>query len=265
MLGVLGFQTQALSERLFAAKALLENHDHLLARDRRRNTMTVKSQLSLSLAMMALVLLLCSLPVQARDPRCSRIAELTTEGPYDFRDNSSANAKRIKLVESYHFKPSHRSMALQGSPRIPDAWGNMVFILRIFPNHHQALYHLGMWEIVIRKYNKETVKLLEARPDYSPLRCFFDRAAQFTPDDPNVFNAWARIMHRAGRKKESAQMFARVVQLAPESAQAHYNLGLSYYAQKKYKAAAESARRAYDLGFARPELRNRLKKKGVWK
>lgn len=216
--------------------------------------------------LLGVVLLLGLIPASGADPRCQNIDDNVNFGPYDYRDKSAANRPRINIVEKHHYTKYHRQAALNGQTEpLQDVLGNMTYTLRALPNHPGALYHLAVWELSLRRYSKDIIPRLESLSGYAPVSCYFERAARFAPDDPNVYNAWGRVLHRAGKPVEAATMFEKVVQLAPKSAAAHYNLGLAYFAIQQYEKSAGAARRAYELGYPRTELRQRLLHKGFWK
>jgi Flp pilus assembly protein TadD len=94
--------------------------------------------------------------------------------------------------------------------------------------------------------------------------CYFERAARYAPDDANVPNALGILLHRADKPEEALASFQKAVELAPEAPEAHYNLGLSQFSLGRYDQAAASARRAYELGYGKQDLKIKLKRKGHW-
>ena len=54
------------------------------------------------------------------------------------------------------------------------------------------------------------------------------------------------------------------IQVDPNNANVHYNLGLLYFDQKDYPKARAAAQRAYELGFALPGLKKMLESAGQW-
>ena len=52
--------------------------------------------------------------------------------------------------------------------------------------------------------------------------------------------------------------------LAPNSSEAHYNIGLMYTEMEEYPLAREHAQKAYSLGFPLPGLRSKLQRAGQW-
>jgi hypothetical protein len=55
------------------------------------------------------------------------------------------------------------------------------------------------------------------------------------------------------------------VELMPDSAEAHYNLGLLYVRSGEYAEARTHAGRAYALGYPLPGLRDQLDRAGQWR
>ena len=61
------------------------------------------------------------------------------------------------------------------------------------------------------------------------------------------------------------EQFRRGLELAPDNANLHYNIGLTYFELKDYDNALVHAKRAYELGFPLPGLRNKLQAAKRWK
>jgi tetratricopeptide (TPR) repeat protein len=208
-----------------------------------------------------LVVLLGASPALAGDPRCPRLAERQSYGPFDYRLAKKVYVKELKVVEDFHFKRSFRRGAMRGDV---GAWFEMDYTIRAFPNHAPALFLLGMLEHKLITERAQSYKSLTKREKFSPVSCYFERAIRFAPNDPNVYNAYGRLLVIKKQYAESIDAFKKSVELAPETASARYNLGLAYYAGGQYEEAAKAAREAYRLGYRRTELKDRLKRKGHW-
>ena len=63
---------------------------------------------------------------------------------------------------------------------------------------------------------------------------------------------------------EAKDEYLIALELQPDYAEAHYNLGLLYVKQKEFELAVQSARKAYDLGFPLQGLRRQLDRAGAW-
>jgi len=199
------------------------------------------------------------------DPRCVRIHETQGVGPFDWRDRSEEVRQMLHRVESFHFKRKHVQAALNGdSSTEAGVWNNLDYTLRAFPNHPRALMLIGVFEIQVRKFSPEAWRAVEKRPNFSPVACYFERALMRTPDDPGIYNARGIILSRVQEWDKAIEAFQRAVELAPGSAEAHYNLGLAYYGAGDYQKSAASAREAYRLGYGKSGLKQRLKRKGAW-
>ena len=131
------------------------------------------------------------------------------------------------------------------------AWSEINFILNYFPNHPRALLLMGqvceLWRDP--KCNMET---------------YFRNAIQRTPMNERVHLTEGVYFQKKGRLNEAIESYKTSLRINPDSANAHYNLGLCYVAQKQFKLANEHAQKAYALGIDLPGLRNKLEAAGAW-
>lgn len=170
-------------------------------------------------------------------------------GPYDYT-NSVDRAKHLPIVEEYHFNRSIR--LLQDKKRMTGGLaGNIGYTLRAFPNHYIALASL---------MNVELIKHEKPSP---PVICYFQRAEAFKPRDYRIKMLKGIYLRRKGLYNQSLKAFKAAEELNRDSAQLMYNIGLLYLDMKKYKKAAEYAKKAYAKGYRLQRLRKELKKKGI--
>ena len=200
---------------------------------------------------------------QAQRWPCGHFTDSNGPGPLDIRDRSEDTLKMRHLVEAHHFTANQQRLAFTGKSRGP--YDALEYTLRAIPNHHQALFLMGVLQHKLREYDPDDFRVLQTKKgNYRPTSCWFQRAIQFKPQDVGIYNAQGRVLHMMGKHKEAIEAFKQVIKLAPKSPHGHYNLGLAYYSAGQYKASASSARRAMQLGHTRTELRRRLKRKGFW-
>jgi uncharacterized protein (TIGR02996 family) len=171
-------------------------------------------------------------------------------GPYDYR---TERGNHLALVEGAHFTPQVEALISGITGPIGT---ELDYTLRAYPNHHRALLSLV-------RFGKKS-KSPQPRGLKYPVECYFDRALRFRPDDTTVRMIYANYLFDNGRADEADGQLAQVDILAGENAFTHYNVGLIYFEQKRFEKAMEQARKAYALGFERPELRDKLKAAGVW-
>ncbi len=69
---------------------------------------------------------------------------------------------------------------------------------------------------------------------------------------------------KTGRMDQAEISFQVALDLAPNSAEIHYNLGLLYIREGNFEYAREHAVRAYELGFPLPGLRRKLIDADQW-
>lgn len=182
----------------------------------------------------------------------------------DYRDRLSV--KHMYLVEKAHFTPEVTRFALRGTgDRAEFTYLGIDYLLRHFPNDPRGLRLMGIYTHKLKTGNKTAWRQITQLDRYQPLECYFSAARRFAPDDHNVANALGIYLNYVGDHKKAIAAFKEVVKAVPDSASAHYNLALSYYSAKRYQDSLASAKRAYQLGYKKTDLKVRLKRKGVWK
>lgn len=188
-------------------------------------------------------------------------------GPYDYT-NPIHRRDNLPIVEAAHLGPQTISLKMGtrddpgGSPKahFKGLLGDLNFTLRAFPNHHIALDALARLHL---RENSEDLRFRESRALYS-MACWFARAETFKPDDPTVRLIHGIYLYRLERYEEALKQYKIALQLAPKSAEIHYNTGLLYMRMQDYDAALEHAVTAYELGYPLPGLKNALQRRNVW-
>lgn len=196
------------------------------------------------------------------DPLCGSLKN--HYGPFDYT-NVDDYKNRLPIVESYHFTLEVESLIRGKSGAL---WAELDYTLRAFPNHHRALYAMLRYDIRERQKSQQI-----NRPYQPPVSergfpvtaaCYFDRALRWRPNDPNVHLIYGIYLQRTGKLDQALERYKISEKLQPNSADLQYNLGLAYFQKKDYMLAKQHARRAYQLGYPLPGLRNQLKRVGQW-
>jgi tetratricopeptide (TPR) repeat protein len=211
-------------------------------------------------------LLFLAFPVSAKD--------YGQFGPFDFYDLKNTPHNALPLVERAHFAARTKERARRGDWCA--YWGDLDYTLRAFPNHPGALVAMveylevgNPYPCVTKKEKKSTADLLaemekgtwqEKNADY-----YFDTAIKFRPQYAATRVLYGRYQHKEGRLKEALKNFLEAEKLEPQSADAHYWLGMLYLDQGNLVQAKHHAEKAYQIGHKQPELREKLTKAGVWK
>jgi tetratricopeptide (TPR) repeat protein len=198
-----------------------------------------------SIAVLAVVLSAPDLRAAPPPPHCGALAG------YDY--TNSENKGYLLTVEQYHFTPNVEALRSGNSATIG---GDLSYTLMMFPNHHRALAALGNFTL-----KEKTLKPYGAR--YS-VECFFDRAIRFKPTDGMVRMVYGNYLLKAGQRDKAIEQLNVAVDLEPEDPTINYNLGLLYMQKKDYELAKTYAKKAYELGFPLPGLKNQLIKAGKW-
>jgi tetratricopeptide (TPR) repeat protein len=169
----------------------------------------------------------------------------------DYKDGTKRSF--LAIVEKHHFTPNIENLRHGNSTTVG---GELSYTLMLFPNHHRALAALG-------KLSLRDKTLKPAASKYS-VECFFDRAIRFRPNDALVRMIYGNYLLKAGQADKAAEQLQIAVDLQPEDATINYNLGLLYMQKKNYEQAKIYAKKAYELGFPLPGLKNQLIQAGKW-
>ncbi|MCC2680668.1 MAG: hypothetical protein K0S36_232 [Nitrosospira multiformis] len=170
--------------------------------------------------------------------------------PHDYIDGDK---RLLGTVEQYHFTSNVESLRHGNSGPVG---GELSYTLMMFPNHHRALAALSKLSL-----RDKTLKPHGAK--YS-VGCFFDRAIRFKPNDAMVRMVYGDYLLKSGQTDKATEELGIAVDLEPENPNINYNLGLLYLKQKNYEQAKTYAKKAYELGFPLPGLKNQLKQAGKW-
>jgi Tfp pilus assembly protein PilF len=197
----------------------------------------------------ALVIFIVSINLQAA-PYCGDLEN--AYGPFDYA-NSSERQRNLPVVEKHHFTPNVEKLVNGNSGPLG---GELDYTLRAFPNHPRALAALA--NLAVRD---KTVKPVGAK--YS-VECYFERAIRFKRNDPAVRMVYGTYLLQRGEPDKAIYQLNVAVNLQPEDPNINYNLGLLYLKKKDYEQAKTYAKKAYDLGFPLPGLKNQLIQAGKW-
>ncbi len=173
-------------------------------------------------------------------------------GPFDYRDKVRYK-KNLHVVEINHFTSAIERLAHGQTGKVPT---EIDYTLRAFPNHHRALDAMSRYQLLHPR--------IPLRASYMSAECYFQRALYFAPDDPYVRLVYGIHFHKRKQNQKALEQYKEAVLMAPNNPELQYNLGLLYVDLKNYAAAKEHARKAYDLGYPLPGLKNRLRQVGAW-
>ena len=182
--------------------------------------------------------------------QCGSLANLTNSyGPFDYT-NPSHVKNDLPVVERYHFSTEVENL-VQGMTG--SIYGDLNYTLRAFPNHHKALNAMARLELRdgVAGRNK-------------PASCYFERAIRFNPADPTVRLVYGIYLYRQKHLESAVRELDKAVELAPNFAEAHYNLGLVLNAAGRPAAAVKHAALAMELGYPLPGLIRKLERAGYW-
>lgn len=177
---------------------------------------------------------------------------MAQEGNRDYykANQSREEAQLLRNAEQYHIGPGIERM---NSRNYGGAYEDFVFILRFFPNHPRALALIS--ELCDLKWKSPRCEVED----------WFQRAIARNPDASPTYLVYGLHLQRLNRLPEAIESYKKAISLDPGSVNAHYNLGLAYFAAKQYDLANREAQLSYALGVSLPGLRDMLTRAGQWK
>lgn len=163
--------------------------------------------------------------------------------------------QRLITVERNHFNSDVRNLIKGQSVAYPG--GDIMFVLGHFPNHIPAL------EALVRlSFRERTAKPPGIR---NPVHCTLERSIAFRPEDPTIRTLYGVYLARMKQNDRAIEQLEKAEEGRPNDANVLYNLGLLYFDKKDYDRSVAYAKRAYDLGFPLPGLKDKLAGIGRWK
>lgn len=172
-------------------------------------------------------------------------------GPFDYRHIPPQD---LDLVNRGHFTPPVQRLEHGQSTYLG---GDLDYALRAIPNYPAVLW--AMMRVAQRERTDQP------RGSRYTMRCWFDRAILFAPDDPMVRVLYGNYLVEKGQRAEALKQLGVAEGIASDDMNLQYNLGLAYFKLKRYDLALRHAKKAYALGFPLPGLRDMLKSAGAWR
>ena len=179
--------------------------------------------------------------------RSKNSAEFAAHPHWDYYLTSSHPTGRLSSVESFHLKPAFDLLA---QDKLEYAYDELVFILLWFPNHPKALDL--MTQVATRAKQPQVAEK------------HFRDAFELYPNRAQTHMLYGNFLSKNGQRDKAIESYKRAIELDPNYAEGHYNLGLAYYHQKKYDLANTHAQTAYGYGYPLPGLERMLKEKKAW-
>lgn len=207
-----------------------------------------------------LLLLILALPVPLAVADCFQLPWSRHDKPWDYYSNEArmpdGNTPQglINLVEKHHFAQSVRTLQRGQTSPLP---GDMMFILKIIPNHPLVLDTYSRFEKRYRESESFRNDNYVRKPEYSA-DCFFKRAHQVFPGNAQTLLVWGLHFFRNDDYVNALDRLLAANALAPDDVEVQYNLGLTYAQLGNLEKAQEFAKLAYDAGYPLPGLKNKI-------
>jgi len=180
--------------------------------------------------------------------------------PSDYHYNDSvdyhdpAAQVRIHGIEGNHLNADVENLVRGQSTS--SASGDLRFILGYVPNHRRAM--AALMRMALRDRTDRLPELGEFT-----VRCWLHRGTVYSPKDAEARMLYGIYLARNNMNKEAIEELEEASALLPNNSELSYNLGLLFFNQKDYKTSATHAKRAYELGYPLPGLRQKLTSVGV--
>jgi len=175
------------------------------------------------------------------------------ERPVDY--TNPEDIEEIENVEYFHFNEEVERLIKGQTGDLP---GDLDYVLMHIPNHHRALHAMAKWEV--------RQKVLKRSPPvgihYLPTECYFKRAIAFKPNDPVIYLVQGVYLHKSGDFNAAMAAYKKAQELAPDSSETYYNLGLLHFDLEQYDQAVQYAKTAYDMGYPLRGLKKKLQRVG---
>lgn len=189
---------------------------------------------------------------------CSAYTTSQGFGPFSY-SNPRHREEHLPVVEQFHFSDEVRS--LRGGINASHPLNDLEYTVRAFPDHHAALYAMVRYSTEERFAEESAAAwstIRRGQGERPPAECYLQRAAAFAPGDHQVEILTGIFYHRVQHLEEAVSAYHRALELAPSSAEAHYNLGLVLLDLGRYSEALEHAGEAGELGYPIEGLQRRL-------
>jgi tetratricopeptide (TPR) repeat protein len=190
---------------------------------------------------------------EAVNPDCPEFHDFSAQ--INYLDPDPAKQRQIRGFEFNHLNADVENLRKGQSASIG---ADLVFILRIVPNHHRAM------DVLMRLALRDRTPRPQGVPDF-PVECWLARAVAFSPTDGRARLIYGVYLARIGKRALALSELLEAEKLTPGDVNVSYNLGLLYFEEKDYSRSLEYAHRAYSMGFPLPGLRQKLVKAGHWK
>lgn len=197
---------------------------------------------------LSLILLVVLLPTA----HAARYSEVGLPPDWKYHNYYDPGAKELlRNVNIYHIIQGTEKMS-KGRGHYQYAYDDFAFMLHYFPNHPRALELMGQ------------LSLLMGQPEIG--EDYYKKAFETYPKSikPPTYVNYGRFLYQVGKVRESIEAYKTALSMNPDMAEAHYHIGLAYFASKDYKLANEHAQRAYAKGSKETELRDKLTSVKAW-
>ena len=153
--------------------------------------------------------------------------------------------------EEHHLDVALTKLASGKKSQLEYVKQQLQYLLPRWPNHPRALQIVS--EVAVR--TNDTAYALR----------WYTKAISAFPRVYQTYVLYGSYLYRVHEYDKAEKNFREAVQLAPDSSEPNYDLGLVLFAKKRYKEANHYAQIAYQLGYPLEGLRELLKGKGAWK
>lgn len=146
----------------------------------------------------------------------------------------------LPMVDKAHFTPDVVQNLFRGhsTARLE---GDLDYTLRAFPNHHRALLAMARFQLLHQNNFPNNL---------TPAECYLQRAAVFSPNDPNIPFLYGFYLHREGLYNKALSQYKKSERMAPDNPTLHYYMAKLYLETDEKGKATQHAERASSLGIS---------------
>lgn len=151
-------------------------------------------------------------------------------------------ANAYQSMEMFEESESYRRTALAIDPTDPELYNKLGIALNLCGNREEAITAFKNAISIKPDFTKASINLANIYYDIGMLEesiVNYKNALAFEPSNPVILNGLALALSEHDKKREAIESLHTAIQISPDYAAAHFNLGRIFFDLKNYKKASE--------------------------